>query len=492
MKTLLYTFLLFTIGCAPQVNGQKVRPAAVAGAFYPASPQKLTLMVDNLLARASAPKISAVPIALIVPHAGYVYSGAVAAEAFAQLKGRNVQRVVLIAPSHYDYFEGASIYDGEAYSTPLGTLKVDGAFAGKLAKKSALIFRSGRGHGMVNGRGEHAVEVELPFLQRTLKTFTLVPIVMGEQSYETCRALGVALAELIKDGKTIIVASSDLSHYHPYEDCIRRDKKVLQAIKEWDYYSLSKNFNARIWQACGGGPIVATMMAAERLGANRAQLLKYANSGDIPGGDKSRVVGYSAWALYRAADVKSGDAAEFNLNKAQQKVLLQIARRAVEEAVRTGRKYEPPPPQDETLRMDRGAFVTLSENSRLRGCIGYTSPVKPLYLTVRDVAMEAALHDPRFSAVSEAELPLLHYEISVLSPFRHVLNIRQIKVGRDGLLIKKGAYAGLLLPQVAVDRKWDRMTFLRQTCRKAGLPLDAWKNAQTDIFRFSAFVFGEE
>ncbi len=489
---LLYALLLFTVGCAPQAQGQKVRPAAVAGGFYPANPQELTAVADGFLARVHASKIAVTPIALIAPHAGYVYSGAVAAEAFAQLKGRNVQRIVIIAPSHYEYFTGASIYDGRSYTTPLGRVTVDQSFAKQLAKESALIFRSGRGHSLVNGRGEHAVEVELPFLQRTLKSFTLVPIIMGDQSYETCRALGVALAHMIKDRKTVIVASSDLSHYHPYEDCVRRDKKVLQAIKEWDYYSLSKNFNARIWEACGGGPVVATMIAAERLGANKAQLLKYANSGDIPGGEKSRVVGYSAWALYHDAEVENTGENGFSLNKAQQKALMQIVRRAVEEAVREGKKYEPPAPPDESLRIDRGAFVTLSENGQLRGCIGYTSPVKPLYLTVRDVAGEAALHDPRFSPLSERELPLLHYEISVLSPFRHVLDVKQIKVGRDGLLIKKGNYTGLLLPQVAVDWKWDRRTFLQQTCRKAGLPLDAWKDAQTDIFKFSAFVFGEE
>jgi AmmeMemoRadiSam system protein A len=233
------------------------------------------------------------------------------------------------------------------------------------------------------------------------------------------------------------------------------------------------------------------MMAAEYLGANEVRLLKYANSGDVPAGDKSRVVGYSAFAFIKSSKEKKMEE-EFSLDKKAQQVLLDIARKSVEIAVKENKVYEPSSQGIKSIEQDRGAFVTLKINGQLRGCIGYTAPIKPLYLAVRDVAIQAATGDPRFRPVSVDELPLLQYEISVLSPFHHVRNIDEIKIGRDGLLIKKGPYAGLLLPQVPVEWGWDRKTFLEQTCKKAGLPPDAWKDPEADLFRFSAFVFGEE
>lgn len=279
---------------------------------------------------------------------------------------------------------------------PLGNIPVDKEFAKKLVGLSRDIKLSARGHVQVEGRGEHALEVELPFLQRVLGDFKLVPIVMGDQNYDLERALGVVLAKLIHAGDTLIVASSDLSHFHTYDDGVRLDHKVLRAIEEWDYFNMSRNFESRTWEACGGGPIVAAMIAAERLGAQQANVLKYANSDDVTS-EKGRVVGYGA----------------------------------------------------------------------------------------------VALRDPRFTPVTVAELGLLEYEVSVLSPLHCVLDVKQIRVGQDGLVIKKGDYEGLLLPQVVTEEGWDRMIFLEQTCNKAGLPKNAWRDEDTDIFAFTAIVFGE-
>jgi hypothetical protein len=262
---------------------------------------------------------------------------------------------------------------------------VDQAFAAKLAKASPLIKLSGVGHTPSAERPEHALEVQLPFLQRVLGQFQLVPVIMGDQSYDACRALGVALAKLVAGTNTLIVASSDLSHYHTYDEAVRLDHKTLKAIEEYDYFDLSRNLDLRVWEACGGGPIVATMIAAERLGATQAKLLHYANSGDTTG-DHSRVVGYGAVALVKAQ---------------------------------------------------------------------------------------------------------LQYEVSVLSPLRRVLDVKEIEVGKHGLVMRHGDQEGLLLPQVPVEEKWNRLTFLEQTCRKAGLPADAWKDPDTDIFMFTALVFGD-
>jgi hypothetical protein len=348
---------------------------------------------------------------------------------------------------------------------------------------------SSQGHDATSAGAEHALEVQLPWLQHVLGDFTLVPIVMGDQSYENSRALGVALAKLIHGGDTLIVASSDLSHYHPYDDAEKIDHKTLSALEAWDYFSMSRNFQTRVWEACGGAPIVAAMIAAERMGANQARVLKYLNSGDTSG-DHSRVVGYSADVFVKAHNAKATET-PFSLTDAEKNELLALARTSVEHVVEQGKPYMPAPTLSLALNQERGAFVTLRIAGDLRGCIGYTSAEKPLYLTVRDTATFAATRDPRFQPVSAFELPRLTYEISVLSPLRRVTDMEEIKVGQHGLLMKNGDQEGLLLPQVPVEQKWDRQKFLEQTCAKAGMRTDCWKDPDTDIFQFTAVVFEE-
>jgi AmmeMemoRadiSam system protein B/AmmeMemoRadiSam system protein A len=472
-------------------NPQAVRQPGVAGSFYPADPKALTEMIDDMLAHASLsqPPIDDPILAVVAPHAGYQYSGPVAAYTYAALKGRKFSRVVVIAPSHFEAFDFTSVYDGDAYATPLGSVRVDKAFAAQLAKMSPTIQLSSRGHTPTKEGAEHAIEVELPWLQRVLGDFALVPIVMGDQSYENSRALGVALAKLIQGQDTLILASSDLSHYHPYDEAVKIDHKTLNALQEWDYFSMSQNFQQRVWEACGGAPIVAAMIAAERMGANEARVLKYANTGDVTG-DHSRVVGYSADVFLKTPGGKLIKR-PFSLNVHERSELLALARKSVEHAVREGKLYEADASSSELLNQERGAFVTLKESGELRGCIGYTSSLKPLYLTVRDTATYAALRDPRFSPVSASELPKLEYEISVLSPLRRVLDVRQIKVGQHGLLMKDDTHEGILLPQVPVEEKWDRQKFLEETCAKAGMRAGCWKDESTDIFQFTAVVFGD-
>ena len=493
--------LLVCLGCCGLGAGgtPKVRPAGVAGSFYPDDPKELTRMVDDFVAKAAVSQPPGPLVALISPHAGYPFSGAVAGYSYGLLRGKKFGRVVVISPSHFEAFPFASIYNGDGYATPLGQVEVDKPFAAKLAAMNPLLKLSEQGHHQVDGHWEHALEDELPFLQRVLGGFKLVPVVMGDQSYDTSRALGVSLAKLIaqeprkKDSTfdTLIVASSDLSHYHPYDEAVIMDHKTLRAITEWDYLNLSRNSEQRVWEACGGGGIVAAMIAAERLGANRALTLKYANSGDVTN-DKSRVVGYGAVALVAEPNLARAKDSEFKLGPHEQQALLEIARKSVETAVREGKFYQCSPGGLDALTVDRGAFVTLTKNRQLRGCIGYVAPLKPLCLTVRDVAAFAAMRDTRFTPVSALELKDLEYEISVLSPLRRVTDWKQIRVGRDGLLIRKGRSEGLLLPQVATEQHWDRNTFLKETCVKAGLPPHAWQDEDADVFAFTAFVFGEQ
>jgi len=482
---------LLLVGGASRSGGQalKIRQTAVAGTFYPADPTELGKMLDGFLSKAAPPPLENV-VALVAPHAGYIYSGPVAAYSYALLKGRKFDRVVVVAPSHYEAFAFSSVYDGAAYATPFGQVPVDQAFAAKLAKVSPSIKLSSLGHKPSAYHPEHSIEVQLPFLQRVLGQFALVPVIMGDQSYEACRALGVALAKLAAGTNTLIVASSDLSHYHTYDEAERLDHKTLRAIEEYDYFDLARNLDRQVWEACGGGPVVATMIAAERLGANEARLLRYANTGDVTG-DHSRVVGYGAVALVKAAGAGKTREPAFSLNMREKDALLKIARKSVETAVRDGKTYECSTGGLEALAQERGAFVTLTENGQLRGCIGYVAPLKPLYLAVNDVARMAALRDTRFRPVAASELGNLQYEISVLSPLRRVMDVQEIRVGQHGLLIYTSDHEGILLPQVAAEEKWDRATFLEQVCYKAGLSGHAWQGAGADLFRFTALVFGE-
>ncbi len=493
MKYSMFLFIILLITCCSADEPQKIRPSMVAGAFYPAESRQLINMISGYLDKADQSKIDGRLAALIAPHAGYVYSGHVAAEAYAQIIGRPIERVVVISPSHTVRFNGVSVFPGDAYRTPLGDIVVDKDFCRNLVDKSKVCKFSNDGHGSNwQGRGEHALEVQLPFLQAVLDHFELVPLVMGDQEYQTCRDLAYELVDLIKDEKTIIIASSDLSHFHSYTEAVIKDRKVTTAVSDLDYFNLSRNLSTRTWEACGGGPIVTAMMASEKMGANTSRLLKYANSGDTEHGDKSRVVGYVAFAIYETANkTEEHSEKEFSLNKDEQDQLLKIARKSVELAVKNGEIFKPGQVKFQIMEMDRGAFVTLKISNQLRGCIGYTAASQALKYTVRDAAIQAALRDPRFSPISEKELELLQYEISVLSPFRKVLDVNQIEIGKHGLLIQKGSYSGLLLPQVPVEQGWDRQTFLEQTCRKAGLSREAWKEQDADLFMYTAFVFGD-
>ncbi len=450
-------------------------------------------MIDTYLENARDAGVSGEIIGLISPHAGYEYSGQVAANAYQQIAGRNYQTVVVIAPSHTEYFPEISVYNGDGFKTPLGPVCLDKDLASQLVAQHRAVVFSARGHWIAGSvRQEHSLEVQLPFLQKVLKNFKIVPIVMGDQGYSSCQTLGETLAKVLPNKKALIVASSDLSHFHPYDRAVKLDKTVISHIERFDFTGLSEDIERGICEACGGGPMVAAMIAAEMLGANRAKVLLYANSGDVTG-DRSSVVGYMAAMLYKEAAEKRQEKAgiKLGLSEGDKQQLLTLARTTVECELRG---EEPPEltSESQVLNQKRGAFVTLTKWGTLRGCIGYVEAHKPLYQTVKEVAISAALHDPRFPPIGKEELKEIKVEISVLTPPRRIKEIEEIKVGRDGIIIKKGYDQGLLLPQVATEYGWDLPTFLEHTCHKAGLPKDAWQDKDTEIWIFSAEVFGEE
>ena len=237
-------------------------------------------------------------IALVVPHAGYVYSGQVAAHAYKELEGLDYDTVFVISPSHSAHFRGASVYDGGAYQTPLGEVTTEVVLAEELASLSKVVEISDQGHASGSGQGEHALEVQLPFLQIVLGNFKLVPIVMGEQDLTTSEALGKSIAVVASGKRALIVASSDLSHFHPSEAAERLDQVVIDDFNAFDHRHLAGDLARGRAEACGGGPMVAAMTASKELGATRCETIKYAHSGHVSG-DYSSVVGYMAGVIYR-------------------------------------------------------------------------------------------------------------------------------------------------------------------------------------------------
>lgn len=270
-----------------------IRRSTVAGSFYPGDPGTLTDQIEGFLSKIQPGDISNVK-AVISPHAGYIYSGQVAAYSFRQIQGLKYDSIIVIAPSHADYFDFVSIYHGDAYRTPLGPVTVDRERAARLRDSSSVIEMSHSGHG-----SEHSLEVQLPFLQVVLgEDIKIVPVVIGNQSRENITALGEALGNLFAHENILIVASTDLSHYHPYDAAISMDTHVRDLIESFDSHKLMDEFTQDNAEMCGGGPVVSAMMAAGLMGADSSIVLKYANSGDVSG-DKSAVVGYLSAAFYK-------------------------------------------------------------------------------------------------------------------------------------------------------------------------------------------------
>ena len=485
----------------------EVRKPAVAGQFYPDDAEQLSTMVDAFLAQVkkveAEGQVRPEPIAIIVPHAGYIFSGQVAAYAFKQIEGVDYEAIVVVGTNHSaPGFRQVSVYAEGAFETPLGLAPVDTELAQALiAADERIVFdRSAHQH-------EHSIEVELPFLQRLYPGQAIVPVIVGEPSSENCQALSEALAEALSGKKSLIVASSDLSHYPSYGDACRVDMATLAAIETMAPQQLTETIARHKTEGipnlgtlcCGEGPVRVAMMAAKKLGANQATVLRYANSGDTPFGDRDRVVGYGAVMFWRGEENMTSFAISAPpsppqepapLNSDEREELLTIARQTVAQLLETGTAphFEVSEPN---LFQERGCFVTLKKQGELRGCIGNLLPQRPLYLTVQNVAISAAINDRRFPPVTKEELKDLSIEVSVLSPFEPVVDFDEIQVGRHGLVIVKGQNQGVLLPQVATEEEWDRDEFLRQICLKAGLPEDAWQEG-AQLYVFTAEVFGEE
>ncbi len=478
----------------PEFTRTDIRKPAVAGTFYPAGAGELAKTLAMMFAEVDKPAITGRPFALIAPHAGYPYSGKTAAKAYKLLEGEEYDTVVIVAPSHTMFFKGCAVYGGGGYQTPLGVIETDHELAARIGSINPVVYLSNMGHAEGSTRGEHALEVQLPFLQIVLGKFKLVAIVMGDQESNSIHGLAEVLAATLRDTNTLMIASTDLSHFHSESAARKLDLTIQSAVEKFDTDLLARTLDSGKGEACGGGPVLAVMQAAKRLGATEVRFLDYTTSGATTG-DFDEVVGYLSAAIVGerkpvVAEVLGARAAKpgehLPFNDDDRALLLRIAREAIA-AHLENRKYNPP--SSEATERKAGVFVTLTLDNELRGCIGQIGGRGPVYLAVAEMAVAAASEDPRFVPLTPDEFARIGIEISVMSSLTIVRRFGEIKIGRDGLMIKLDNHSGLLLPQVATDHGWTAIEFLEQTCLKAGLPKHSYKDRDAEIYRFSAEVF---
>jgi len=480
------------------------RKPALAGSWYPNDPQELNQLISAFIDDADLPEIDGRIRGIISPHAGYLFSGPVAAygyKAVMQQKERfKGGTVIMLGLNHRT--PGISeicIWPEGNWISPLGSTQVNQEIASRLLEKLGD-DASTNTQVHIN---ENSLETQLPFLQFALDGFKIVPIVFGRQSYAASRKLAEALMEFAERDDILIVASTDLSHYHPDSTARKMDRRLIDAILECDILKTNTMVGSGQAEACGFGTVLTLLQLADTLGIDDIIELKYGTSGDVPHGQKDQVVGYTSIALIDKGDnpdskktsneKKSDDEYEYSLNREQKTYLLELARNTIEQYVAESKTYNPEEPDDPKLTEDGAVFVTLNENGRLRGCIGQMMASQPLYTCVRDMAISAASRDYRFQPVSENELDKIDIEISVLSPMVPIDDWKDIQLGKHGVWLLRGNRSGVFLPQVATDTGWSLEYFLEElSSQKAGLPRDAYKDPDTDLYVFTVVKFDEQ
>ncbi len=469
----------------PGSGSGDVRPEAAAGTFYPADPGELRALVDALFAAAPAAPVAGRARIILAPHAGYDYSGPVAAAAFKALAGSGYERVIIIGNSHHTRFDGVRADGHDTWNTPLGPVAVDREFIGRLTAAAAAVGVDPAPHDP-----EHSLEVMVPLLVGVLgPDVKIVPLLFGSGGGAAADDLAAALRPLLDD-RTAVVISSDLAHYPRYEDANILDGATVRAVLSGD----PDVFRARFASssdgavpppetlACAGIAIESGLVLARAMGL-APRLLQYANSGDRPSGSKDRVVGYAAVAFNEPLPPPARE-----LDPAEQAEALAIARQALVGAFAGADRA--PAAGTAVFGEKRGVFVTLKKGGQLRGCIGVFETDRPLAESIWDMARAAAFDDGRFQPLTAAELPEIEIEVSVLSPLVRVAGAAEIEVGRHGVYLRRGGSSGVFLPQVAAEQGWDKAEFLTALCRdKAGLAGDCWQDPRTELRVFTAQVF---
>ncbi len=482
---LLCTFTFYLLPFTFYCYAEEIKQPNASGQFYPADPQVLSKTLEGLLSEAKSEEIKGDILALILPHAGYEFSGRTAASGYNTIKGRDYDTVILLGPSHFVGFKGAALWPKGAFRTPLGEIPVDDSVSYSLMLSSPVFFSYPEAFSR-----EHSIEVQLPFLQKILGEFKIVPIVLGQVDFYDCQHISAVISKLIKEKKCLLIASTDMYHGFNYKEAELIDIYTLSLIKKLNSKELYESIQAEKAMLCGWAAVTVSMLVAEDLGYRQVKVIDYTNSVKVTGRNQvgEYCVGYSSVVIYKEVAEKGG----VMLNQKQRRKLLEIARDSIETYLKTGKRLGLSESEPALLE-HCGAFVTLRKRNQLRGCIGNIIGNQPLYLTIRDMAVEAAVNDPRFTPVTEEELPEIEIEISVLSPLKQIEDPDEIKMGQHGVLVRKGYRSGVFLPQVATETGWTKEEFLSNLCaHKAGLSPSAWKDPSTEVYIFTAEVFSEK
>ena len=481
-------------------NGQTrpvVRPATQAGRFYDGNAQMLSHEVDSLLALHANEKQYNDVAALIVPHAGYYFSGNVAASAYAKLNPEKpYKRIFLIGPSHHEWFNGASVNNAvEYYATPLGEVKVDRETARKLIETDSVFAYRPKAHDR-----EHCLEVQLPFLQRRFGNVPpIVPIIISTNDFQKLSRIAGVLKPWFNE-ENLFVISSDFSHYPSYEDACKVDALTGEAIESGDVEQFISALDTNAIRgianlatsACGEFPIISLMLMLDN--QYKVKHLMYQNSGDIDDYDRSRVVGYHSFVVIRSETAipehSKPDAqlsTDFLLSDEDKRVLKEIAFQSIKDSL-NGKSVHLQNTSNPILNQKCGAFVSLYKHGRLRGCIGHFGEDIPLQKVVAKMARAAAFEDPRFPPLRQNELDDVKIEISVLTPMRRIQSLDEFELHRHGIYIRKGYRSGTFLPQVADEVNWTKEEFVGHCSQdKAGLGWNGWRDAE--LYVYEAIVF---
>ena len=490
-KSILLVFILVSL--AHGISYAQItenRKAYAAGKFYENDSAKLVAILYDLFSETQNLNKEGA-LAVISPHAGFAYSGEIAAWGFKQINPKKkFKNIFILASSHTMAIPGASIYNAGNYETPLGEVKVNTLLADSLIGSNPNITFLPEAH-----LREHSIENQLPFLQYYIENdFQIVPVLIGTDNKTALLSIANSLKPYLNE-ENLFIISTDFSHYPKYHDAQKTDSLTAWGILSNNVAEFETairtntkhQYSGLLTSACGRTALITLLNMTSNMSNVEFIPIEYANSGDVPFGDKNRVVGYYSILL-----TQKQIQANYNfLSEKDKEDLINIARLTIEEYLNTGKIALLDPDQfSDNLKENTGVFVTLNKNHQLRGCIGRFISNEPLYKVVQDMAIAAATQDYRFQAVTPNEFEIIDIEISVLTPLKKINSIDEIELGRDGIYIKKGMRSGTFLPQVATETGWSKEEFLGHCSRdKAGIGWDGWKNAE--IFIYQAIVFQE-
>ncbi|MFN8241084.1 MAG: AmmeMemoRadiSam system protein B [Bacteroidales bacterium] len=470
-------------------TGSSDRNAVAAGRFYESSEPELRKDLENLFKICPKSYFAERVQAIISPHAGYVFSGSIAASAYSSIPSDAVYRnIFIIGSSHTMAFDGASVYHSGDYTTPLGKVKVNRQIAEKL-RTDNLVFR----YPETSHIQEHSIEVQLPFIQyHFARQPEIVPILIGTDNKSTIRQIAEALRPYFVS-ENLFVISSDFSHYPSYSDAKLVDGLTADALVTLDpdkflkvlRNNSAKDINGLATSMCGWTSGLVLLYLVEGKEGYQLKKTAYLNSGDSKYGDKIQVVGYNSLVLlHPMRNNEKVQMPEVRFTADEIKKMFEIARNSIKTSFNTGEKaIVAPSGIPEALKQKMGAFVTLKINGNLRGCIGQFPTAMPLYEVINRMAFESAFNDTRFDPLTKAEYNKVDIEISVIGPLRRISDPSEIVLGKHGIYIKKDFRSGTMLPQVATENNWTLEQFLGYTSRdKAGLGWDGWKNADLSIY----------